>query len=117
MSRFPLHFLRFFNRAPRRAFDKVRDLLLKQVHRPWMKRYLKRDEILRMISDCDVGLTEALGRFSVSKSFLVFIFYFLFIYVSAMSLDGHVLVFGGCNAPCGCLSSHDICVSGSFGML
>jgi hypothetical protein len=29
-------------------------------------RYLKRDEILGMIAACDAGLTEALGRFSVS---------------------------------------------------
>jgi len=39
--------------------------LLKQIHRPFLKRYLKRDEILRDIAICDTGLGDALGMFSV----------------------------------------------------
>jgi abelson tyrosine-protein kinase 1 len=31
---------------------KVLDFLLKQVHRPWIKCYLKQDEILGMIDEC-----------------------------------------------------------------
>ena len=52
-----------------RAFTKVRDFLLKQAHRPWIKCYLKRDEILAMIEECGQGLTEALEMFSVSYFF------------------------------------------------
>lgn len=48
------------------AFNDVHDLLQKQVHRPFLKRYLKRDEILKQIADCDQGLGEALGMFSLS---------------------------------------------------
>jgi hypothetical protein len=61
-----------------------------------MKRYLKRDEILGLIAECDAALTEALGRFSVSM-FLVLLslFYFfwaLFIHVSVMTCA----ICGGC---------------------
>jgi hypothetical protein len=58
-----------------RAFDDVHELLLKQAHRPWIKRYLKRDEILEMIAACDAGLTEALGRFSVNMNSFFFSFF------------------------------------------
>ena len=40
-------------------------LLTKQVHRPFLKRYLKRDDILRNINACDTALNDALGLFSV----------------------------------------------------
>jgi hypothetical protein len=48
--------------------------LLKQAHRPWIKCYLKRDEILGMIEECGQGLTEALEMFSVSGVLLFFFF-------------------------------------------
>jgi hypothetical protein len=51
------------------AFTKVLDFLLKQAHRPWIKCYLKRDEILGMIDECGQELTEALEMFSVSFPF------------------------------------------------
>ena len=35
-------------------------------HRPFLKRYLKRDEILSSITACDAVLNEALGMFGVS---------------------------------------------------
>ncbi|KAF9523670.1 hypothetical protein CPB83DRAFT_862451 [Crepidotus variabilis] len=38
----------------------------KQVHRPWLKRYLKRDEIMGEISGCDVALRDALALFNIS---------------------------------------------------
>ena len=34
-------------------------------HRPFLKRYLKRDEILFSISSCDAALNDALGLFGV----------------------------------------------------
>lgn len=37
----------------------------KQVRRPWLKRYLKRDEILAEIANCDVALRDALVLFNV----------------------------------------------------
>ncbi|KAJ7700435.1 hypothetical protein B0H17DRAFT_835733, partial [Mycena rosella] len=46
------------------TLTQVRDCLLKQVHRPFLKRYLKREEILRDISGCDISLSGALGMFS-----------------------------------------------------
>lgn len=39
--------------------------MLKQVNRPFIKRYLKRDDILRAIQDSDVELNNALNMFSV----------------------------------------------------
>ncbi|KAF8060214.1 hypothetical protein FPV67DRAFT_1513824 [Lyophyllum atratum] len=48
------------------SFSNVHMFLQKQVHRPFLKRYLKRDEILAQISDCDASLGEALGRFGIS---------------------------------------------------
>ena len=48
-----------------RAFADVHSLMQKQVSRPFIKRYLKRDEILRAIQGCDVELNNALGMFSV----------------------------------------------------
>ncbi|KAF7289164.1 Protein kinase domain-containing protein [Mycena indigotica] len=48
------------------TFTQVRDLLLKQAHRPFLKRYLKREETARAISSCDTSLTDALSMFSIS---------------------------------------------------
>jgi abelson tyrosine-protein kinase 1 len=39
-------------------------------HRPFLKRYLKRDEILFNIKSCDAALTDALGLFGVGFVFL-----------------------------------------------
>ena len=47
------------------AFTHVHALMLKQVNRPFIKRYLKRDDILRAIQDSDVELNNALNMFSV----------------------------------------------------
>ncbi|KAF9069993.1 hypothetical protein BDP27DRAFT_1362916 [Rhodocollybia butyracea] len=46
------------------SFTDVHTLLIKQAGRPFLKRYLKRDEISKQISLCDIGLQEALGMFS-----------------------------------------------------
>lgn len=48
-----------------RTFTQVRDFLLKQAHRPFLKRYLKREETVREIAGCDTSLTDALSMFSV----------------------------------------------------
>ncbi|KAK2463882.1 hypothetical protein APHAL10511_004054 [Amanita phalloides] len=48
------------------SFSLVYDLLHKLNHRPFLKRYLKRDDILRQISECDKALTDALSMFSIS---------------------------------------------------
>ena len=37
----------------------------RQKNQPWLKRYLKRDEILREISSCDSMLRDALTLFGV----------------------------------------------------
>ncbi|KAH7868104.1 uncharacterized protein C8R40DRAFT_1003620, partial [Lentinula edodes] len=47
-------------------FNDVHALLVKQAGRPFLKRYLKRDEISKQLHQCDVGLQEALGMFSIS---------------------------------------------------
>jgi abelson tyrosine-protein kinase 1 len=49
-----------------RSFEGVHHFLIKQSNRPFLKRYLRRDQILRDISDCDSSLRDALGLFSVS---------------------------------------------------
>ncbi|KAH9921625.1 uncharacterized protein B0H18DRAFT_1121320 [Fomitopsis serialis] len=48
------------------SFTQVHRFLQKQNHRPFIKRYLKRDEIQRHIGVCDSALTDALGMFSLS---------------------------------------------------
>ncbi|TFY60519.1 hypothetical protein EVJ58_g5101 [Rhodofomes roseus] len=48
------------------SFTEVHRFLQKQNHRPFIKRYLKRDEIQRHISVCDSALNDALGMFSLS---------------------------------------------------
>ncbi|KAL0570529.1 hypothetical protein V5O48_011438, partial [Marasmius crinis-equi] len=48
------------------AFNSVYTFLQKQAHRPFLKRYIKRDEILKQISGCDAELQQALGMFSLS---------------------------------------------------
>ena len=48
------------------SFSLVYSLIHRLNHRPFIKRYLKRDDILRQISECDKSLTDALGMFGVS---------------------------------------------------
>ncbi|KAJ7496034.1 hypothetical protein B0H11DRAFT_2001603 [Mycena galericulata] len=48
------------------SFTSVHTFMLKQVHRPFLKRYLKRDEIIRDIAGCDKALGEALSMFGLS---------------------------------------------------
>ncbi|KAJ7838687.1 hypothetical protein B0H13DRAFT_2239665 [Mycena leptocephala] len=48
------------------SFTRVHNFMLKQTHRPFLKRYLKREEILRDISGCDKALGEALSMFGIS---------------------------------------------------
>ncbi|KAL4243264.1 Serine/threonine-protein kinase [Abortiporus biennis] len=48
------------------AYDQVLYFLQKQSHRPFLKRYLKRDELHVQIQMCDASLTDALGMFNVS---------------------------------------------------
>lgn len=40
--------------------------MLRQIQRPWLKRYLKRSETLNDIAACDNLLRDALSLFSVS---------------------------------------------------
>src|SRR5258708_26069365 len=52
-----------------RAFTEVLYFLTKMGHRPFLKRYLRRDEILFSIASCDAALNDALGMFGVSLFF------------------------------------------------
>ncbi|KIM89615.1 hypothetical protein PILCRDRAFT_812439 [Piloderma croceum F 1598] len=48
------------------SFDMVYQFLQKQTERPFLKRYLKRDEILRQIAGCDASLSDSVSAFSLS---------------------------------------------------
>ncbi|KAJ2913976.1 hypothetical protein MD484_g6442, partial [Candolleomyces efflorescens] len=48
------------------TFQGVLQFMQKQVRRPFLKRYLKRDEIQRDLDVCDEGLRDALSLFSLS---------------------------------------------------
>ncbi|KAJ6589026.1 hypothetical protein B0H19DRAFT_1058099 [Mycena capillaripes] len=48
------------------TFTQVRDTLIKQARRPFLMRYLKREEILGSIAGCNTSLTDALSMFSLS---------------------------------------------------
>ncbi|KAJ6625893.1 hypothetical protein B0H10DRAFT_1942375 [Mycena sp. CBHHK59/15] len=50
------------------SFTRVHNFMLKQTHRPFLKRYLRRDEIIRDIAGCDKALGEALSMFGASLS-------------------------------------------------
>lgn len=50
-----------------RSFEGVHHFLIKQSNRPFLKRYLRRDETLRDISNLDSSLRDALSLFSVSS--------------------------------------------------
>jgi len=41
--------------------------MLKQIRRPWLKRYLNRSAIVQDIADCGADLHDALSLFNVSK--------------------------------------------------
>ncbi|TFK45230.1 hypothetical protein OE88DRAFT_1640190 [Heliocybe sulcata] len=47
------------------AYLAVHTFLTKQMHRPFLKRYLKRDEIVREIAGCDTALSDALEMFGI----------------------------------------------------
>lgn len=49
----------------RRALTRVGELLPNLAHQPFLKRYLKRDDTLREIENCDNMLRDALQMFSV----------------------------------------------------
>ncbi|KAF7376375.1 Protein kinase domain-containing protein [Mycena sanguinolenta] len=48
------------------SFTRVHNFMIKQAHRPFLKRYLKREEILRDITGCDKALGEALSMLGIS---------------------------------------------------
>ncbi|KAJ3531793.1 hypothetical protein NMY22_g8005 [Coprinellus aureogranulatus] len=48
------------------TFAGVLLFMQKQVRRPFLKRYLKRDEIQRDLADCDAGLRDAVSMFGLS---------------------------------------------------
>ncbi|KAF9780733.1 hypothetical protein BJ322DRAFT_278471 [Thelephora terrestris] len=48
------------------AFANVLALMQRQVNRPFLKRYLKRDDILRAIQGCDAQLNDSLNMFNLS---------------------------------------------------
>ncbi|KAH7920215.1 hypothetical protein BV22DRAFT_1098519 [Leucogyrophana mollusca] len=48
------------------ALHEVHAFLQRQLHRPFLKRYLRRDEIMREISACDRALGDVVGMFGIS---------------------------------------------------
>ena len=56
-----------FSHLIARSFQGIHHFLVKQNDRPFLKRYLRRDEILRDISACDSSLRDALSLFGVSS--------------------------------------------------
>ncbi|KAI9434573.1 hypothetical protein H4582DRAFT_1818451 [Lactarius indigo] len=48
------------------AFEEVYHFLKKLGHRPFLKRYLRRDEIQTSITNCDTALDDALGMLGLS---------------------------------------------------
>ncbi|EGO28920.1 hypothetical protein SERLADRAFT_413601 [Serpula lacrymans var. lacrymans S7.9] len=48
------------------ALHYIHEFLSRQLHRPFLKRYLKRDEILQEIAACDRVLGDVIGLFGIS---------------------------------------------------
>ena len=49
------------------SYKEVHRFLTRQSHRPFIKRYLQRDEIQRALAGCHNSLTDALGMFNVRR--------------------------------------------------
>ena len=49
------------------SYKEVHRFLTRQIHRPFIKRYLQRDEIQRALAGCHNSLTDALGMFNVRR--------------------------------------------------
>ena len=49
------------------SYKEVHRFLNRQSHRPFIKRYLQRDEIQRALAGCHSSLTDALGMFNVRR--------------------------------------------------
>jgi hypothetical protein len=50
-----------------RSYLSIHRFMLKQIRRPWLKRYLNRSAIVQDIADCGADLHDALSLFNVSK--------------------------------------------------
>ncbi|KAF7965529.1 hypothetical protein HWV62_43062, partial [Athelia sp. TMB] len=48
------------------SFQQVEHFLQKQTDRPFLKRYLRRDEILKQLAGCDSSLSDSVTAFSIS---------------------------------------------------
>lgn len=68
------------------AFENVRKVLRKEATRPFIKRYLKRDEIMRDIAGCDADIRAALDMFNVLIARLTFKIRVLMVSHSFLSL-------------------------------
>lgn len=54
------------------AFAQIQAFLQQQAHRPFIKRYLKRDDILRQLQGCDGALQDAVDAFGFSVQFRIY---------------------------------------------
>ncbi|KAL1669009.1 hypothetical protein GGF50DRAFT_45197 [Schizophyllum commune] len=54
------------------AFAQIQAFLNQQAHRPFIKRYLKRDDILRQLQGCDAALQDAVDAFGFSVQFRIY---------------------------------------------
>ncbi|KAL1746636.1 hypothetical protein HDZ31DRAFT_33729, partial [Schizophyllum fasciatum] len=54
------------------AFAQIQAFLTQQAHRPFIKRYLKRDDILRQLQGCDAALQDAVDAFGFSVQFRIY---------------------------------------------
>ncbi|KAL6299815.1 hypothetical protein BKA93DRAFT_569950 [Sparassis latifolia] len=48
------------------TYSQIHGFMLKQNHRPFIKRYLKRGEVQQSIQECEQGLNDALSMFSLA---------------------------------------------------
>ncbi|KAG6826645.1 hypothetical protein H0H92_014990 [Tricholoma furcatifolium] len=49
-----------------RAFHEIQDMMIKQINQGFLRRYLKRDEVLSEIAECNTMLQDCLGHFDRS---------------------------------------------------
>lgn len=47
----------------------IRTFLETQLHRPFLKRYVRREEVARELAACNEAITDAASRFGVSVSY------------------------------------------------
>ena len=72
-----------------RAFENVKQLLIKEAHQPFIKQYLKQDDIMCKINACNVDIQSALDMFNVCFPLWFIVIYIYLLLSTALCFNLH----------------------------